>query len=222
MTQIKYKFQVGSSEYYLFIPSLQDLQSSYEESKRKGNYKPFPYWGKVWPAAKALQNFLLEEGYTFIHKKQVMEIGCGLGLPSFIASLYSDSVLATDYHLDAIDQIEINLRHWPTKNIQTKLFNWQNDFVDNHIEVLLMSDVNYDPASHESLKRLIGQFLSNSNNTILLSTPDRIMGVNFIDNISGYIQSSMQYNIDDTNCFVYVLQKKSHHKMMRLLYFIPK
>lgn len=209
MTQIKYEFQVGSSEYYLFIPSLQYLQTFYEESKSKGNFKPFPYWGKVWPAAKALQKFLLEVGNTFIQKKQIMEIGCGIGLPSFIASLYADSVLVSDYHEDAINQIKINLGHWPTKNIQTKLFNWQNNFVDNHIEVLLMSDVNYDPVSHESLNRLIGQFLSKPNNTILLSTPDRIAGVNFIDHLSSYIQCSMQYNIDETNCFVYVLQKKA-------------
>ncbi|MCU0336822.1 MAG: protein N-lysine methyltransferase family protein [Sediminibacterium sp.] len=208
MIQIKYEFQVDSTKYYLAIPSLQEIQISYEESKKLGNDKPFPYWGKIWPSAKAMKNFLLEGGHALIKNKQVMEIGSGLGLPSFIASQFAATVIVSDYHVDAIHQLEINLKHWPTKNIQARLFNWQNDCIDDHIEILLLSDLNYDAASHESLIHLISLFLSKPNNTILLSTPDRIAGANFIENLSIYIQSSKQYEIDDTNCFVYILQKK--------------
>ena len=46
-----------------------------------------PYFGTVWPSALALTGFLQQEKIAKqIPGKQIMELGCGLALPSMVCS----------------------------------------------------------------------------------------------------------------------------------------
>src|SRR5215211_884562 len=52
-----------------------------------------PYWAELWPSAEALARVLSRRPLT---GRRVIELGCGLGLPSIAAALSGGRVLATD------------------------------------------------------------------------------------------------------------------------------
>jgi predicted nicotinamide N-methyase len=58
-----------------------------------------PYWAELWPSARALARRV---GVLALHGARVLELGCGLGLPSIAAALAGGRVLATDWSPDAI------------------------------------------------------------------------------------------------------------------------
>lgn len=64
-----------------------------------------PYWAELWPSGLALARHVatLEVG-----ERKVLELGCGLGLPSLAAALRGADVLATDWADDAIDLLRRN------------------------------------------------------------------------------------------------------------------
>jgi predicted nicotinamide N-methyase len=64
-----------------------------------------PYWAELWPAGLALARHVagLE-----LAGRTVLELGCGLGLPSLVAALRGADVLATDWAEDAIELLGRN------------------------------------------------------------------------------------------------------------------
>jgi predicted nicotinamide N-methyase len=64
-----------------------------------------PYWAELWPSGLALARYVagLE-----LAGRTVLELGCGLGLPSLAAALCGADVLATDWAEDAIELLRRN------------------------------------------------------------------------------------------------------------------
>ena len=64
-----------------------------------------PYWAELWPSGLALARHVagLE-----LAGRRVLELGCGLGLPSLAAALRGADVLATDWAEDAIELLRRN------------------------------------------------------------------------------------------------------------------
>ena len=58
-----------------------------------------PYWAELWPSALALARRV---GSRSLRSARVLELGCGLGLPSIAAALAGGRVLATDWSSAAI------------------------------------------------------------------------------------------------------------------------
>jgi predicted nicotinamide N-methyase len=64
-----------------------------------------PYWAELWPSARALARRV---GTRALRGARVLELGCGLGLPSIAAALAGGRVLATDWSPGAIAFTERN------------------------------------------------------------------------------------------------------------------
>jgi predicted nicotinamide N-methyase len=64
-----------------------------------------PYWAELWPSAVALARTLRSRQ---LGGKRVIELGCGLALPSIVAALQGARVLATDLQPDALDAARLN------------------------------------------------------------------------------------------------------------------
>jgi predicted nicotinamide N-methyase len=58
-----------------------------------------PYWAEVWESGVELAHAVSARAWT---DKTVLELGCGLGLPSLAAALGGARVLATDRSADAL------------------------------------------------------------------------------------------------------------------------
>src|SRR5687768_7816263 len=58
-----------------------------------------PYWAELWPSGVALAREVAGRPLAGV---RVLELGCGLGMPSLAAALGGAHVLATDWAPDAI------------------------------------------------------------------------------------------------------------------------
>jgi predicted nicotinamide N-methyase len=64
-----------------------------------------PYWAELWPSGAALARRVAARA---LRGARVLELGCGLGLPSLAAALAGGRVLATDWAPDAIARLGAN------------------------------------------------------------------------------------------------------------------
>lgn len=58
-----------------------------------------PYWAELWPSGVGLARAIADRSWA---GAPVVELGCGLGLPSVAAALGGARVLATDWSADAL------------------------------------------------------------------------------------------------------------------------
>ena len=65
-----------------------------------GAGRPVPYWATPWPSGAVLAGALAEAPPA--PGARVLELGCGLGLPSIVAARTGADVLATDGSSDAV------------------------------------------------------------------------------------------------------------------------
>ena len=61
----------------------------------------FPYWAEVWPSAIGLANFI-ETPNAPILGRNVLEIGCGLGLTGIVACRQKRKVIFTDWKIEPL------------------------------------------------------------------------------------------------------------------------
>jgi predicted nicotinamide N-methyase len=64
-----------------------------------------PYWAELWPSGVALARRVAARA---LKGARVLELGCGLGLPSLAAALAGGRVLATDWSPQAIELLRGN------------------------------------------------------------------------------------------------------------------
>src|SRR3954451_4206635 len=65
-----------------------------------GAGRPVPYWATPWPSGAVLAGALADDPPA--KGARVLELGCGLALPSIVAARAGADVLATDGHTDAV------------------------------------------------------------------------------------------------------------------------
>jgi predicted nicotinamide N-methyase len=61
-----------------------------------------PYWAELWPCARALASHLATLDLDGV---RVLELGCGLALPSLVAALRGAAVVASDVSADALERV---------------------------------------------------------------------------------------------------------------------
>ena len=76
-----------------------------------------PYWAELWPSGLALARRLAGRA---LRGARVVELGCGLGLPSLVAARGGGRVLATDWSPAALDRLPSPLRAPPRAGRQTR------------------------------------------------------------------------------------------------------
>jgi predicted nicotinamide N-methyase len=79
----------------LYVARPRDWEQLRHEEGGAG--RPVPYWARPWPSGIALAQVVAPAPGT-----SVLEIGCGLGLPSLAAARAGGGVLATDGSLEAV------------------------------------------------------------------------------------------------------------------------
>jgi predicted nicotinamide N-methyase len=84
----------------------------FEELERTGDGSLLeelcPYFGTIWPSARALSEWVVESSAR-LQGKRVLEVGCGLAIPSLVASKLGARVSATDFHPDVPKFLKKNL-----------------------------------------------------------------------------------------------------------------
>jgi predicted nicotinamide N-methyase len=203
-------FPFGEYRVQAYVPDAAALQQWYTIEKEKNGITPFPYWAKVWPASLALCTFIADQPH-FIQNKKVLELAAGLGLPSLLSSQLATEVICSDYINEAVETMQTSIEHNKLLNVHSQLLDWNHLPADLKTDILLLSDINYDPEVFESLFQLIEQFIK-AGTTILLATPQRIMAKPFIEQLMKYCLLQKEIEVNEkgmkTICSVLVLKKQ--------------
>ena len=81
-----------------------------------------PYWAELWPSGVALARRVAARA---LKGARVLELGCGLGLPSLAAALAGGRVLATDWSPQAIELLHENAARNGAE-LETARVDWQH------------------------------------------------------------------------------------------------
>jgi len=193
----------------LYLPNEFLVKSTYDQLNKVAPNTPFPFWAKIWPSSIALSNFLHEHTH-WVKDKTVLELGAGIGLPSFQIAKMVKAVIISDHNSDAVELIEKNIALLDLNNAKAVLLDWNKFQNDIKAEVILLSDVNYAPVEFDSLLQIIENYLSKGS-TIIIATPQRIMGIPFIEKLQPYFKRETIYteteNMKEVAICIYVLYK---------------
>ena len=164
---------VGQSIFYLELPAPEALKLVTDPTQF--------YWARLWPAGLALARFL-DKHCHLVADKQVLEIGAGLGLPGMVAAQWAAQTTLTDVYEAAVSLLAANTRANGLKRVSSSVFNWQHLQQAPSGDVVLLSDVNFNPADDETLLHLIEHYLG-LGSSVLLSTPERLWAKPFVSQL---------------------------------------
>lgn len=175
------------------MTSLRDLDESIDtlceffgEDEQDNSLKEeyCPYFGVLWEAGVGLSQHLLSMNLT---GKKVIEIGCGLALPSFIVTRKGGEVVATDFHADVPLFLELNQKR---NNVffPYKVMNWRDEVQRTRtdfglFDLVIGSDILYESQHPLEVARALIAFLR-PGGKIILSDPGRAYVQKFITSMN--------------------------------------
>jgi predicted nicotinamide N-methyase len=167
---------VGDREVRLVHPR-DGLDLLDEEAFERDEY--LPYWAEPWPSGQVLTG---EVARADVRGRRVLELGCGLALPSIAAALGGAQVLATDWSADAIAFAEQNaLRNgvaieflrcsWAEPEALVARAPW---------DLVLAADVIYERRNVDQLLRLLPR-LVDTTGEVWIADPNRPTSPAFLE-----------------------------------------
>lgn len=140
-----------------------------------------PYWAELWPSAVALAHVIARRPLT---GRPVLELGCGLALPSLAAVLAGGRVLATDW---APDALELAARNAERNGLElgTALLRWDADpgALGPPWPLVLASDVLYEPRNGPQLETLFPRVCA-AGGEVWLADPGRAPAGPFLERMA--------------------------------------
>jgi predicted nicotinamide N-methyase len=138
-----------------------------------------PYWAELWSSGVALAHDVARRS---LRGASVLELGCGLGLPSIAAALAGGRVLATDWSPDAVRATAANARR-NGADVETAVVAWNAP--EPILErapwrYVLASDVLYEPRNVDVLLDLLPRLVDRSGE-VLIADPSRRPAERFLE-----------------------------------------
>jgi predicted nicotinamide N-methyase len=137
-----------------------------------------PYWAELWPSALALARMVAARA---LRGARVLELGCGLGLPSLVAVLAGGRVLATDWSPDAVAMTARNAERNGLV-LDTLVCSWTEPeplLERGPWDLVLASDVLYEPRNGDALAPLLPRLLA-AHGEVWLADPGRPAAERFL------------------------------------------
>ena len=138
--------------------------------------RPVPYWARLWPSGEVLAIELA--GSPPRPGTRVLELGCGLALPSIVAARAGANVLATDASSDAV-AFATHCLALNELDATVACADWTKDGDDlierGPFDLVLAADVLYTRANADEAVRLLPRLVE-PNGQVLLADPDRAGG----------------------------------------------
>jgi predicted nicotinamide N-methyase len=199
-------FFIGQQRLELFVPDPVIIK---EEYSNKQTEAASLYWAKVWPAAIGLCTFL-QNNLSYINNKKVLELAAGPGLPGIFCAPYAEQVCISDIEPQAVVLARQSAIHHQLENINCRVIDW-NQLPEMLLpDVVLLSDINYEPSQFAQLLSVIHYFLDNQC-TVILSSPQRLMAKDFISQLLLFCKEQIVTEVDmdggKTIISVFVLEK---------------
>ena len=195
--------ELPNGPFRLYTPVEEQVPIIYQEMlETQPEPVPFPYWARLWPSALALAAFIQRHPH-YVAGMRVAELGAGLGLPSLVAASMAQSVWCSDHAPEAMEVVDKSSRLHGFFNLHTAVCPWH--LVPDSLapEVLLLSDVNYDPQVFDSLLEVLQGYLY-AGTTLLLATPQRLMARPFVERLQPWCTHQQQTTLTDADGDTYI------------------
>lgn len=173
---------IGGKDYQ--IRSLLDRQQFHDPDAHAENAgissAAWPIFGQIWPAGLVLAEIMSTQKVSGL---RILEIGCGLGIASMIATERGASILATDHHplastfmdhnseLNQIGVTEFAQCDWTTSGSVIGLF-----------DLIIGSDLLYEAAHPAQLADFIDRHV-NASSAVIMVDGGRKLGGRFDRNM---------------------------------------
>ena len=137
-----------------------------------------PYWAELWPSGVALARVVRRRD---VRGLRVLELGCGLGVPSIVAALGGAQVLATDWSPDGLEVAAANAAR-NRADLETALVSWSGAETLVRAapwDLVLGADLLYEQRNVDQLLALLPRL----GGEILLAEPGRPPAARFFDEV---------------------------------------
>jgi predicted nicotinamide N-methyase len=191
------QFVFGATTINLYVPDPDEIQHHYTCRLSGESGLSFPFWAKIWPAAMAMASYLEKKPYLYAGKS-TLELAAGLGLPSLLMARLAARVICSDNQPAAENTMRKSVMYNRFDNTEVLLLNWNNIPETIQCDLLILSDINYDPSVFPELTEMVTRF-TRLGTRVLLATPQRLMAKPFITSIQPFIsdQEVVQVNKRD-------------------------
>ncbi len=169
--------------YKYWIPDkIDDLIERYTESGI------MPYWGYVWPSSIALIKFLLKNKDLF-NKKDVLDLGCGVGVSSLPIATSCKNITLVDYQVEALFFAKLNFLEnlIPLDNVQFINMDWNFFSLNKNFDLIIGADIIYEQSNFYGIKNILLNNLKKEG-CLILTEPGRTVSINFLQNLSKYFK----------------------------------
>jgi predicted nicotinamide N-methyase len=146
-----------------------------------------PYWAELWPSARGLARHLLDiDPYVNPDDPapgewagvRVLELGCGVALPSLALRSRGADVLATDWYDDALRFARANAMRNGLAPLRTALLDWRRPPGGWGYDLVIAADVLYEPRNGAVLAALLPRVTA-PGGTVLVADPGRVYAGDF-------------------------------------------
>lgn len=137
-----------------------------------------PYWTELWPSGVALAHHVAR---LELAGRSVLELGCGLGLPSLVAAFRGAAVLATDWAGEALSLLARNAAA-NEAGIDVELVRWDDPHAlhGRTFQLVLAADVLYEVRHARPLLDLLARVVAPDGEAIV-ADPGRRHATAFLD-----------------------------------------
>lgn len=127
-------------------------------------------FGQLWPASQVMAQAVKQIG---IADRRILEVGCGLGLPSLVLKYRGANITASDYHPLTQSFLNYNAQLNQLPLIPYLNLPWATggEGVEG-FDLIVGSDILYEPNHAELLVGLIGR-IAKPKSKVLISCPGR-------------------------------------------------
>ncbi len=130
----------------------------------------WPLFGQVWPMSKILAQVMLRET---LEERRVLEIGCGIGLPSLVVKQLGGNITASDHHPLAKDFLLKNTILNALTPIQFSAGDWNvEDPTLGKFDLIIGSDILYE-RQHADLTSLFIDSHCDRHGKVIVIDPGR-------------------------------------------------
>lgn len=140
-----------------------------------------PYWADLWPSARALARRLLDAPAP---AGPVLELGCGVALPSLALLSRGADVLATDWYADALLFARANAERNGLPPLRTALLDWRAvPGEPGRFGTVVAADVLYERRNAEDLAHALPGLVAPGGSAVV-ADPGRVYRTDFVERMT--------------------------------------
>ena len=160
------------------VAAEEDRREKAGGQRHEGEELHLPYWAELWESGQGIGQMLVGSP-QLVRDKNVLDLGCGMGLAGTVAAALGANVLLADLEPDSLLFASLNSLPWREK-IRTRRLNWEKDRLNERFDLILGADILYEKQQWPFLEPFWREHIAQGG-SILLGEPGRQTGDLFLE-----------------------------------------